>query len=76
MVAEIGADARHFPSAAHLSSWAGMCPGNHESAGKRRVARPAEAIAGYAPRWWKPAVPRAIPSAPLLAHVIVACGDT
>jgi transposase len=25
----------HFPSAAHLASWAGMCPGNNESAGKR-----------------------------------------
>ncbi len=25
---------RHFPSAGHLASWAGLCPGNHESAGK------------------------------------------
>ena len=25
-----------FPSPAHLASWAGVCPGNHESAGKRR----------------------------------------
>jgi transposase len=29
----------HFPSAAHLSRWAGMCPGNHESAGKRRSGK-------------------------------------
>jgi len=36
MVAEIGADMSRFPSAAHLSNWAGMCPGNRESAGKRR----------------------------------------
>lgn len=28
-----------FPSAGHLASWAGMCPGNHESAGKRRSGR-------------------------------------
>ena len=28
-----------FPSAAHLASWAGMCPGNHESAGKRTSGR-------------------------------------
>ena len=28
-----------FPSAGHLASWAGMCPGNNESAGKRRSGR-------------------------------------
>ena len=28
-----------FPSAAHLTSWGGMCPGSNESAGKRRGAR-------------------------------------
>jgi transposase len=39
MVAEIGADMSRFSSAAHLSSWAGMCPGNHESAGKRRSGK-------------------------------------
>jgi transposase len=35
IIAEIGADLSHFPTAAHLASWAGMCPGNNESAGKR-----------------------------------------
>jgi transposase len=28
-----------FPTAAHLASWAGLCPGNHESAGKRKSGR-------------------------------------
>ncbi len=36
LVAEIGADPSRFPTAKQLASWAGMCPGNHESAGKRR----------------------------------------
>ena len=35
LVAELGTDLHRFPTAAHLASWAGMCPGNYESAGKR-----------------------------------------
>src|SRR5213079_49670 len=35
MVAEIGVDMTRFGAAGRLASWTGMCPGNHESAGKR-----------------------------------------
>lgn len=36
IIGEIGVDMSAFPTAAHLASWAGMCPGQHESAGKNR----------------------------------------
>jgi transposase len=36
ILAEIGTDLSRFPTAGHLASWAGMCPGHDESAGKRR----------------------------------------
>ena len=39
IVAEIGCDMNRFPTAAHLCNWAGICPGNNESAGKRKSGK-------------------------------------
>src|SRR5208282_3915915 len=39
ILSEIGTDMSRFPTAGHLISWAGLCPGNDESAGKRRSTR-------------------------------------
>ncbi len=36
IVSEVGVDMTRFPTDGHLASWAGLCPGNNESAGKRR----------------------------------------
>jgi len=39
VLAEIGSDMSRFPTSGHLAAWAGICPGNNQSAGKRRSGR-------------------------------------
>lgn len=39
IIAEVGGSLKQFQDAQHLSSWAGMCPGNNESAGKRKTGK-------------------------------------
>lgn len=39
IISEIGVDMSRFRTSAHLASWAGLCPGNHESAGKRKTGK-------------------------------------
>jgi transposase len=47
IISEVGADMRQFSSEQHLSSWAGMSPGNNESGGKKKAQPPSTGINTY-----------------------------
>jgi transposase len=55
IIAETGADMSRFPTAGHLCSWAGVCPGSHESGGIRKSVRPGKGTSHWAAHWaWPP----------------------
>jgi transposase len=68
IVAEIGIDMSRFETAGHLVSWAGLCPSNDESAGKRRSNRRKKGAPWLKPTLvqcaWAARAPRAATSKP------------
>jgi transposase len=53
IISEIGTSpGEFFTTSAHLASWAGLCPGNHESAGKRKHGKPRKGSQHLQPCWW------------------------
>jgi hypothetical protein len=66
IIAETGGDMARFATAARLAAWAGLAPGDNESAGKRKKAPARQATGSCARPWWKrpgrPGAPRPAPA--------------
>ena len=79
IIAETGGDMSVFGSAERLASWAGMCPGNNESAGKRKSGRTRKGSKWLRSRWWsrrtRPPAPTTPTSARSSGGSLVAAGN-
>jgi Transposase IS116/IS110/IS902 family len=76
LIAELGPDMSVFPTAKHAASWAGLCPGNHESAGKHRSGWTRLATAGSAPPGSRPPSPPASALRPAPSPRAIAASGT
>jgi transposase len=70
LIAEIGPDMNQFPTAGQMTSWAGICPGNNESGGKRRRAKTPKGT-----RWLRRTLGSRTHEGHLLLRAILAAGS-